>query len=174
MPGTTRTMISKAQLDARIAEMAAEIRAAYGGEPILCVGILKGSFIFMADLVRALPGDVRCDFLGVSSYRGTESTGVVRLTHDLRTHIGGRHVLIIEDIVDSGLTLAYLKRILLAREPASLRVCTLLDKVERRTVEVDIDFVGFEIPDAFVVGYGLDLDEMYRGLPEIMVFTPQG
>ncbi len=173
MKGSMKPMITKAQIQARIDEMAQEIREAFGDVPILCVGVLKGSFIFMADLVRAIPGDVRCDFLGLSSYQGVESTGVVRLTHDLKTHIGGQHVLVVEDIVDSGLTLAYLKRMLQAREPASLRVCSLLDKVERRTVAVDIDFVGFEIPDAFVIGYGLDLDEQYRGLQEIMIFTPE-
>ena len=168
-----QVLFSADDIAARIRELADEIVATYDGEDLLLVGILKGSFVFMADLLRALPTDVRCDFLGVSSYHGTESTGVVRLTHDLKTDITNTHVLIVEDIVDSGLTLSYLKRMLEARKPRSLRVASLLNKRERRTVDVTIDFVGFDIPDAFVIGYGLDLDERYRGLPYVGVFPSE-
>jgi len=153
--------------------MAAEITASYGDEPFLCVGILKGSFIFLADLLRKLPSDTPVDFLGLSSYSGTESTGVVRITHDLKGDVSGVNVLVVEDIVDSGLTLSYLLRNLAARQPKSLKVAALLDKVARRTVDVSIDFVGYSIPDHFVVGYGLDLDERLRGLPYIGMFPPK-
>ena len=161
-------MISHDQLQERVRALGREVRELYGpDEVVLLVGVLKGSFLFMADLARAIDGPVHCEFLGVSSYEGTESTGAVRLTHDLRTDIAGRHVLVVEDIVDTGLTLEYLRRILEARNPASLRVASLLDKPSRRRVDVQVDFVGFEIPDAFVVGYGLDLDQLYRNLPYI-------
>jgi hypoxanthine phosphoribosyltransferase len=127
----------------------------------------------MADLVRALGGEVRCEFLGVSSYHGgTKSTGVVRITQDLRSPLEGRHCLVIEDIIDTGLTLDYLYRMLQMRSPASLHTCTLLDKPVHREVEFKCDFVGFQIPDEFVVGYGLDLGEYYRNLPYIAVYHP--
>ncbi|MBN2799386.1 MAG: hypoxanthine phosphoribosyltransferase [Deltaproteobacteria bacterium] len=170
--GNLEPLFTTEQLQHRIQELSQEILASYGGEPFICVGILKGSFIFLADLLRTLPVEVKVDFLGLSSYSGTESTGVVRLTHDLKTDISGMHVLVVEDIVDSGLTLSYLLRMLGARQPKSLKVVALLDKVARRTVDVDIDFVGFPIEDHFVVGYGLDLDEGYRGLPYIGMFPP--
>jgi hypoxanthine phosphoribosyltransferase len=172
MPETVEPMIDAARIAARIAELGKEIRATVGDEPIVCVGVLKGSFLFLADLMRAIPGDVRCDFLGVSSYHGTASTGVVRITHDLPSNIEGRHVLIVEDIVDTGLTLDFLLRTLEVRGPRSLRVCALLDKPSRRKVPATLDFVGFTIPDAFVVGYGLDLDERFRGLPFVGIYRP--
>lgn len=153
----------------RVAQLGAEIRAAVGPEPLVVVGVLKGSVIFLADLVRAIPGDVELEFLGVSSYAGTETTGAVRITHDLRRDVAGQHVLLVEDIVDTGLTLDWIRRILGARSPRSLRVATLLDKPSRRRVAVDVDFCGFQIPDAFVVGYGLDYDERYRNLPFVGV-----
>ncbi len=165
-----QVLIDEERLRARITELGAEIRAAYGDDPIVCIGILKGSFIFMADLVRAIGGPVHCDFLGVSSYEGTESTGVVRITHDLRSNIEGAHVLIVEDIVDTGLTLDYILRTFRVRNVASLKVCALLDKPSRRTVDVPIDHLGFSIPDEFVIGYGLDLDELYRNLPYIGIY----
>lgn len=167
------TLIDADRIATRVAELGAEIRGVYGDEAPTCVAVLKGSFLFMADLVRAMGGPLQCEFLGVASYKGTRSTGNVQITHDLRADVAGKHLLIVEDIVDTGLTLDYLTRAMLARNPASLRVATLLDKPSRRKVEVKVDFTGFEIPDAFVVGYGLDLDERYRDLPYIGVFTPE-
>jgi len=168
-----RVLIPEDRLQARIRELGAQIRADYGDEPITCIGVLKGSFVFMADLVRAIEGPVRTEFLGVSSYQGgTQSTGVVRITEDLTAPIEGHHCIIVEDIIDTGLTLKFLLNTLLVRRPASLKVCTLLDKVANREVKLDADYVGFSIPDEFVVGYGLDLGEFYRNLPHIAVYTP--
>ncbi len=168
-----RVLIAEDRLQARIQELGAQIRADYGDKPITCIGVLKGSFIFMADLVRAIGGPVRTEFLGVSSYQGgTQSTGVVRITEDLTAPIEDQHCIIIEDIIDTGLTMEYLINTLNVRNPASLRICTLLDKVANRDVELDADYVGFSIPDEFVVGYGLDLGELYRNLPHIAVYTP--
>ena len=171
---TLRTLISEDALQARVRELGRQIREDYGEDtPITCVGVLKGSFVFMADLVRAIGGNVRCEFLGVSSYHGgTRSTGVVKITHDLQKPIEGQHCLLIEDIVDTGLTMDYLLKMLSVREPASLKVVTLLDKPTNREVGVEVQYVGFTIPDEFVVGYGLDLGELYRNLPCIAVYTP--
>ena len=167
------TLIDEASLQARIQELGAQIREEYGDEPITCIGVLKGSFLFMADLVRAIGGPVRCEFLGVSSYQGgTRSTGVVRITHDLKQSVEGQHCLLIEDIVDTGLTMEYLLRMLNLRNPTSLKIASLLDKPSNRKVEVEIDHVGFTIPDEFVVGYGLDLQGFYRNLPYIAVYHP--
>ena len=166
-------MIPEERIQARVKELAREIRAEVGDAPITCIGVLKGSFIFMADLVRALGGPVRCEFLGVSSYHGgTRSSGVVRISEDLRHPIEGQHCLLVEDIVDTGLTLDYLRHFLEGRKPASMRTVCLLDKPGHREVEVTPDHVGFTIPDEFVVGYGLDLGEFYRNLPYIAVYTP--
>jgi hypoxanthine phosphoribosyltransferase len=166
-------LISEERLQARIKELGAEIRAQYGDETITCIAVLKGSFMFMADLVRAIGGDVRCEFLGVSSYQGgTKSTGVVRITEDLRHPIENQHCLIIEDIIDTGLTMDYLLKLLEVRGPKSLKTCSLLDKPSNRDVPMVADFVGFTIPDEFVVGYGLDLGELYRNLPYIAVYSP--
>jgi hypoxanthine phosphoribosyltransferase len=168
-----RILIPEDRLKIRIQELGAQIRAEYGSEPITCIGVLKGSFIFMADLVRAIGGPVRTEFLGVSSYQGgTRSTGVVRITEDLTAPIEGQHCIIVEDIIDTGLTMEFLIDTLNVRHPASLKVCTLLDKTANREVKLDADFVGFSIPDEFVVGYGLDLGELYRNLPHIAVYTP--
>ncbi|MCB9797850.1 MAG: hypoxanthine phosphoribosyltransferase [Alphaproteobacteria bacterium] len=168
-----RVLIDEEALQARIASLGEEIRAEYGDAPITCIGVLKGSFMFLADLVRAIGGDVRCEFLGVSSYQGgTRSSGVVRITQDLNHPIEGQHVLIVEDIVDTGLTMKYLRDMLAMRKPRSLRVVSLLDKPSNREVQVDVEFTGFTIPDEFVVGYGLDLAERYRNLPYIAVYTP--
>lgn len=167
---TIEVMISAEQIDERIRELAKEVRQHYAGKTITCIGVLKGCFVFMADFVRALEGDVTVEFLGVSSYRGTQSSGEVRITHDLNVPIEGRDCLIVEDIVDTGLTLAFLHKTLSVRKPASLRVVTLLDKPSRRAVEVQVDWVGFTIPDAFVIGYGLDLDQRYRNLPYIGLY----
>ena len=168
------TLISVERIDSRIREMGAELAGIYGDEPVIAIGVLKGSILFLSDLVRAMDCDVRLAFLGVASYHGTESSGVVRVTHDLSASIEGCHVMVVEDIVDTGLTLAYIREMLAVRKPKSLRVVTLLDKPSRRTVEVEVEHVGFEIPDAFVVGYGLDLDQRYRNVPYIAVYHPEG
>jgi hypoxanthine phosphoribosyltransferase len=170
-----RVLIDETQLQERIQTLAAEIRQAYKDEDdLLLICVLKGAFIFLADLSRALQRPHHLDFMGVSSYgAGTASSGAVQIIMDLRQDIAGRNVLIIEDIIDSGHTLAYMRRILLARSPASLRICTLLSKPSRREVDVPVAFTGFDIPDEFVVGYGLDFDELYRNLPIIAVLKPE-
>lgn len=167
------TWIGQEEIAARIAALGAELAAVYGDRPVLAIGVLKGSILFLSDLIRAMDCDVRCAFLGVASYHGTESTGAVRITHDLDASIEGQDVLVVEDIVDTGLTLSYIREMLQVRRPRSLRVVTLLDKPERRQVEVEVEHVGFTIPDAFVVGYGLDLDQRYRNLPYIAVYHPE-
>lgn len=159
-------------LNTRIAELGAQIRADHGDAPIVAICVLKGSILFTADLIRAIGGDVRVEFLGVSSYRGTQSTGQVQITHDLNTPIKGEHVLVVEDIVDTGLTLEYLLKALEVREPRTLQVASLLDKPTRRTGNVTADYIGFVIEDRFVVGYGLDLDERYRNLPFVGIYEP--
>ena len=161
-------LIDETQLAPRIREMGRTIRSWYGEhEEITVVGVLKGSFVFMADLVRAIEGPVRCEFLGLRSYSGTQSSGAVEITQDLNLDVSGHHLLVVEDIVDTGLTLDYLRRTLLARNPESLCVVSLLDKPSRRRVDVDVDLVGFTIDDSFVVGFGLDHDQRYRNLPYI-------
>ena len=171
--GQLRALIPEDKLQARIGELGAQIRDQYGDQTITCICVLKGSFIFAADLVRAIGGNVKCEFLGVSSYQGgTQTTGVVKITKDLSRPIEGQDVIIIEDIIDTGLTLHYLLEMLSVRKPRSIAVCTLLDKPANREVEMSADFVGFSIPDEFVVGYGLDLGELYRNLPYVAVYTP--
>jgi hypoxanthine phosphoribosyltransferase len=166
-------LITEEVLQERIRALGAQIRADYGDRPIHAICVLKGSFLFMADLVRAIGGDVRCDFLGVSSYHGgTRSTGVVKITQDLSTPIEDADCLIVEDIVDTGLTMDYLLRMLGTRGPRSLKICSLLDKPVHREVQLTVDYVGFTIPDAFVVGYGLDLGERFRNLPYVAVYQP--
>ena len=168
-----QVLIPSDRLQARIEELGKKIRDDFGDREITCIGVLKGSFIFMADLVRAIGGNVRCEFLGVSSYQGgTKSTGVVKITHDLSAPIEDRDCIIIEDIIDTGLTMHYLLEMLQVRQPRSVQVCTLLDKPVNREVKMEADYVGFTIPDEFVVGYGLDLGELYRNLPHIAVYTP--
>ena len=168
-----RVLIPEERLQARIEELGRQIRSDFGDRPITCIGVLKGSFVFMADLVRAIGGDIRCEFLGVSSYQGgTKSTGVVEITKDLSGPIEDQDCIIIEDIVDTGLTLHYLLEMLSVRKPRSIQVCSLLDKPTNREVEMQPDYVGFTIPDEFVIGYGLDLGELYRNLPHIAVYTP--
>jgi len=167
------TLISAEAIASRVEELGKEIRESYGDDPITVIGVLKGSFVFLADLARAIGGDVKIEFLGVSSYHGgTRSTGVVRITQDLKHPIEAQHCLIVEDIVDTGLTMDYLLRMLQVRGPKTLKVVTLLDKPSNREIDVDVDFVGFTIPDEFVVGYGLDLGELYRNLPCIAVYSP--
>jgi hypoxanthine phosphoribosyltransferase len=164
-----KTLISESELQARVAQLGREINATYSDDdrPLL-VCVLKGAFMFLADLVRHLEMRHEVDFMEISSYgAATVSSGVVRILLDLAQNIEGRHVLIVEDIIDSGRTLDYITRNLQTRGPASLRVCTLLSKPERREIDVPLDFVGFDVPDEFVVGYGLDFAEEYRNLPFI-------
>ena len=164
-------LITTDQLFARIAEIGEQVSNDYrGGEPPLLVSILKGGVVFLTDLMRYISIPHHIDFMQLSSYQGgTSSTGNVRLLSDLSTNIKDRDVILVEDIVDTGLTITYLLKQLAIRKPRSVRVCTLLSKTEARTVEVKVDYMGFEIPDRFVVGYGLDYDEKYRNLPYIGV-----
>lgn len=158
----------------RVEELGAQITADYAGRDLLLVGVLKGAVFFLADVMRHIEVPCDLDFMAVSSYgSATDSSGVVRIIKDLDAPLEGRHVLIVEDIVDSGLTLQYLLRNLGARNPASLEVCALLTKPERRKVELEARYVGFEIPDRFVIGYGLDFDEKYRNLPYVATLTDE-
>jgi len=167
-------LIPAEALQAKVAELGAAISADYAGEQITLVSVLKGALPFMADLMRAISVPVRIDLMEVSSYgSGTESSGRVRILKDLSASIEDKHLLIVEDIIDTGLTLNYLTGYLGGKNPASLGICTLLDKPARRLVEIDLDYRGFEIPDRFVVGYGLDYDELYRNLPYIGVLRPE-
>ncbi len=161
-------MLTAEQLSTRVNELGKQIAAFYKGSPIVLVCVLKGSFVFTADLIRAIDLPLRVDFLGTRSYgEGTESSGVVQITQDLSQPIEGEDVLIVEDIVDTGLTIAHLLDLLKTRRPRSLRVCSLLHKPARARVEVNVDFLGFTIEDKFVVGYGLDWAQRYRNLPYI-------
>ena len=169
-PVLQRIMYSKEQLAERIAELGREISADYKGKQHLFVGILRGCIMFYADLLREVSVDCTMDFMCLSSYSGTSSTGEVRTMLDLRESIKGRHVVIVEDIVDTGLTLDYLMQNLKSRGAASIEICCLLDKPANRKVEVHPKYVGFEIENEFVIGYGLDYDELYRNLPYIGVF----
>ncbi len=166
-------LISKEEIDAKLAELAAKIDAEYAGKDLLLVGVLKGAVMVMADLARALSNPVTMDWMAVSSYgAGTQSSGVVRILKDLDTDIKGKHVLIVEDIIDSGLTLSWLLSNLGSREPASLEVCTLLRKPDAAKVAIDVKWIGFDIPNEFVVGYGLDFAEKYRNLPFVGTLAP--
>jgi len=167
-------LIPSDRLQARIEELGAEISRDYEGKDLLLLSVLKGSVLFLADLMRRITVPHAIDFMATSSYgAGMESSGVVRILKDLDAPIEGRHVLIVEDIIDTGRTLDYLVRILQARAPRSLRICTLLDKASRREVQVPVDYTGFEIPDKFVFGYGLDYAELYRNLPYVAVLAPE-
>jgi hypoxanthine phosphoribosyltransferase len=165
-------LIDTEALSARVAELGAEVSADYQGRDLLLIGVLKGAVFFMADLMRKLTIPCEVDFMAISSYgASTDSSGVVRILKDLDINIEGRHVLVVEDIIDSGLTLSYLMRNLESREPATLEVCALLTKPERREIEVPVRYVGFEIPNRFVIGYGLDFGERYRNLPYVAVLS---
>ena len=165
----TEVLLSEAQIQQRVAEMAGQIRHDHPDD-LHVVAVLKGAFIFMSDLARHMPGQVSLDFMAVSSYaKGTTSSGEVRLQKDLDSALDGRHVVIVEDIVDTGLTLNYLQDILRSRGPKSLRTACLLSKPSRRKVDVKVEYIGFTIEDRFVVGYGLDYGERYRNLPHIAV-----
>ena len=168
-----RVLFSEAELKKRVAEIGAQIDADYAGKEPLLISVLRGSFVFMSDLVRTITLPCTVDFMAVSSYgAGTTSSGQVRITKDLSDSIEGRDIIVVEDILDSGNTLSYLLEILRARHPASIRLCTLLDKPSRRTKPVEVSYSGFSIPDEFVVGYGLDFAEKYRNLPYIGILKP--
>ena len=168
-------LLTEVQIQTRVAELGAEISADYSGRRLTLVSVLKGSLPFMADLMRVITVPVRIDLMEVSSYGGatTESSGLVRILKDLSASIEGQDVVICEDIIDTGLTLNYLIRYLGGKKPASLRICTLLDKPARRLVEINVDYTGFTIPDQFVVGYGLDYNEHYRNLRFVGVLRPE-
>jgi len=160
-----RVLISEEELQAKISELGENITRDYAGEELTLVGVLKGSFLFMADLCRQIELPLTCDFLGLSSYHGgTRTSGVIRITSDLNQPVEGRHVLVVEDIVDTGLTMEYLLENLRTRLPKSIKVCSLLHKPERKQVETPIDYLGFTVPNEFVVGYGLDYMGRYRNL----------
>ena len=167
-------LLSEEQIAARIKELGEQLTRDYQDKDPVFVGVLKGCFVFMADLIRSV--DIKCtmDFMAVSSYgSGTTTTGAVKINKDLSQDIAGRHVIIVEDILDSGVTLSDLTKYLSGREPASIRIVTLLDKPARRRADIKADYAGFEVPDAFVVGYGLDYDEAYRNLPFIGILKPE-
>jgi hypoxanthine phosphoribosyltransferase len=169
----TEVLIDRDVLQRRIEELGEEISTDYAGRDLLLIGVLKGAVFFMADLMRNLTIPCEIDFMAISSYGdSTDSSGVVRILKDLDINIEGRDVLIVEDIIDSGLTLSYLMRNLEAREPASLEICALLTKPERREADVPVRYIGFEIPNRFVIGYGLDFAERYRNLPYVGVLDP--
>jgi hypoxanthine phosphoribosyltransferase len=172
---SVRPLISSADIQQKIREMGKQIRRDFPGEHLILVGVLKGAVLFLADLARQIPGEVTFDFIAVSSYgKDTKSSGQVKLNKDLDSSIEGKVVIVVEDILDTGLTLQYLLRVLQQRKPKSLKVAALLDKQERRVADVRADYVGFVIPDEFVVGYGLDYAERYRNLPDVGVLTLPG
>ena len=165
-----RVLISAERIRERIHELGAQIDRDYAGEPVYLIGILKGACIFLADLAREMKTSARLEFIGISSYgKGKTSSGEVKLTKDLDVSVEGHHVILVEDIVDTGITLSYLVKVMAQRKPATLRIATLLDKPERRQSAVKVDYVGFKIPDEFVVGYGLDYAEDYRNLKDVCV-----
>jgi hypoxanthine phosphoribosyltransferase len=164
--GVKRVLITAEELASRVGELGRQIGADYADREPVLVGVLTGAVMFLADLMRAIEVPLQCELMGVSSYGGaSQSSGIVKITADLPVSIEGRHVLIVEDIIDTGRTITYLKRNLETRHPRTLRICTLLDKIERREVPVDLDYVGFTIPNEFVVGYGLDHAGLHRNLP---------
>jgi hypoxanthine phosphoribosyltransferase len=174
MPDVQKVLIPSTDIESKVREIGALISEDYRGEKLLLVGILRGAVVVMSDLMRNINLQCELDFMDISSYgTGTSSSGVVRILKDLEEDITGRHVLIVEDIIDTGLTLSYLRRSLLARKPASLEICSLLSKPSRRRVELDVKYLGFEVPDEFVVGYGLDYAGAYRNLPDICVLKSE-
>lgn len=168
-----RILMTEEEIKEVNSKIGAQITKDYQGKELLVVGILKGSSIFMSDLIRNINLPLQIDYMVVSSYgSATESSGVVRIVKDLQHSIENKHILIVEDIVDTGLTLAYIKEILQGREPASIKICTLLDKPARRKKDVKIDYVGAEVPDGFIIGYGIDYAEYYRNLPYVAILKP--
>lgn len=169
-----RVLLSEVQIADKIKELGEKLTEDYKGKELLVVGILKGSNVFMSDLIRQINIPLKIDFMMVSSYgNATESTGVVKIMKDIEQSIGDKHVLIVEDMIDSGLTLKYLTEMLETRKPASIKLCTLLDKPARRQERVHVDYVGYEMPDEFLVGYGIDYAENYRNLPYIGILKPE-
>ena len=165
-----KVLISEEEIQKRISELAKQICDDYKGQDITFICILKGSIFFTVELAKKMPCDINFEFIRVSSYHGENSTGVIKMKVDLQGDIKDKNVIIIEDIVDTGRTLSYLKEYLKSKEPRSLKICSMLDKKERRVCKLDADYVGFNIPDKFVVGYGLDVDEKYRNLPYLGYF----
>jgi hypoxanthine phosphoribosyltransferase len=174
MPDVKEVLISSKEIEAKVREIGARITGDYRGEKPLLIGILRGAVVIMSDLMRNIDLQCELDFMDISSYgTGTSSSGVVRILKDLEEDITDRHVLIVEDIIDTGLTLSYLMRSLHARKPASLEICALLSKPSRRRAELEVRYLGFEVPDEFVVGYGLDYAGAYRNLPDICILKPE-
>jgi hypoxanthine phosphoribosyltransferase len=174
MPDVKEVLIPSSGIQEKVSEMGGLITEDYRGQRPLLVGILRGAVVVLGDLMRKIDLPCEIDFMDISSYgTGTSSSGVVRILKDLEEDITDRHVLIVEDIIDTGLTLSYIRRSLLARGPASLEICALLSKPSRRRVELDVKYLGFEVPDEFVVGYGLDFSGAYRNLPDICVLKPE-
>ncbi len=166
VPGLKRVLIDADELATRVREVGRQLAQDYAEREPILVGVLTGAVVFLSDLMRVMDVPLQCDFIGLSSYgEASRSSGIVKITADLTVPIEGRHVLIVEDIIDTGRTISYLRRNLETRRPESLRICTLLDKIERREVPVELDYVGFTIPKEFVVGYGLDYAGLYRNLP---------
>ncbi len=165
-----KPLLTTRQIQIKVSELASRISKDYSGKDLLVVGILKGAFMFFADLVRSVEVPLTIDFIIASSYIKTETSGEVKIYYDVREDVSDKHVLLVEDIVDTGITLNQIRERILARCPKSLKICTFLDKKERRIVEIPLDYVGFEIPDQFVVGYGLDYDNKFRNLPYISIF----
>lgn len=169
-----RVLLTQEEIHERVAELGAQITRDYAGEEVVLIGILKGAVVFFADLVRTIKLPVRMDFMAVSSYgSATRSTGVVRILKDLDRDVTGKNVIIVEDIIDSGMSLSFLMDNMISRGVRSVKICVLLDKPDRRRTQVNVDYCGFVIPDEFVVGYGLDYAERYRELPEIGVLKPE-
>jgi hypoxanthine phosphoribosyltransferase len=174
MPDVKEVLITSQEIEDKVREIGARITEDYNGEKLLLIGILRGAVVIMSDLMRNIDLQCELDFMDISSYgTGTSSSGVVRILKDLEEDITDRHVLIVEDIIDTGLTLSYLMRSLQARKPASLEICALLSKPSRRRADLDVRYLGFEVPDEFVVGYGLDYAGAYRNLPDICVLKPE-
>jgi hypoxanthine phosphoribosyltransferase len=168
------TLLKEEEIQTRVRELGQAISQDYGDKPIALICILKGGLMFLCDLAKHITSPVTYDFMSVSSYGdATQSSGVVRITKDLEESIEGKHVIIVEDIIDTGLTLSYLLNNLRSRNPASLRICTLLNKPSNRKVEIPVDYVGFEVPNAFLVGYGLDFRQLYRNIPYIFIPKPK-
>ncbi len=174
MPDVKEVLIPSSEIQDKVRELGERITDDYSGEKPLLIGVLRGAVVVMGDLMRNIDLQCEIDFMDISSYgSGTSSSGVVRILKDLEEDITDRHVLIVEDIIDTGLTLSYLLRSLLARKPASLEICALLSKPSRRRVDLDVKYLGFEVPDEFVVGYGLDYAGAYRNLPDICILKPE-
>ncbi|HHV59481.1 MAG TPA: hypoxanthine phosphoribosyltransferase [Clostridiaceae bacterium] len=175
MSSIKSVLIDKETIQNMVRSLGERITGDYKGKELIMVGVLKGGFVFLADLIREIKIPVIVEFMSVSSYgSSTKSSGVVKIIKDLDVDIAGKHVLIVEDIIDTGLTLKYLKELLMARGPLSVKICSALDKPSRRKVDIAVDYKGIEIPDEFVIGYGLDYGERYRNLPDVCILDPEG